>query len=112
MNVGEFLAETLEPLWRMTPSGHSRVPLLLDRSIKFVPVTDGFALPEFYRWLLLPFSERPVSGLHSVFDQVSHAQVAPSAVTALMLWSLAAFAELPSLCCLHVVCRCESYIRC
>ncbi len=59
MNVGEFLTDTLEPLWKMTAAG-SDAPLLLDRGAKLTPVTDGFQLPDFYHWLLFPFSQRPV----------------------------------------------------
>lgn len=62
MNVGEFLTDTLEPLWKMTAAG-SDAPLLLDRGAKLTPVTDGFQLPDFYHWLLFPFSQRPVSGI-------------------------------------------------
>lgn len=61
-NVYEVVSEALEPLWRMTPDGDGW-PLLLDRRAKLVPAVDGYPLPDFYHWLMLPFSERKVRAL-------------------------------------------------
>ena len=35
-------------------------PFIQDRRLKLVPATGGFQLPDFYHWLLLPFSRRQV----------------------------------------------------
>lgn len=58
-NVYEVVSEAIEPLWRMMPGGDGP-PLLLDRCAKLVPGIDGYPMPDFYHWLLLPFSERTV----------------------------------------------------
>ena len=55
----EVVSEAIEPLWRMMPGGDGP-PLLLDRRAKLVPGIDGYPMPDFYHWLLLPFSERTV----------------------------------------------------
>ena len=55
----EVVSEAIEPLWRMMPGGDG-APLLLDRRVKLVPGIDGYPMPDFYHWLLLPFSERKV----------------------------------------------------
>jgi hypothetical protein len=57
--VYEVVSEAIEPLWRMMPGGDG-LPLLLDRRAKLVPGVDGYPMPDFYHWLLLPFSERKV----------------------------------------------------
>jgi hypothetical protein len=59
-NVYEVVSEAIEPLWRMMPGGDGW-PLLLDRRAKLVPGIDGYPMPDFYHWLLLPFSHRKVS---------------------------------------------------
>lgn len=59
-NVYEVVSEAIEPLWRMMPEGEGW-PLLLDRRAKLVPSVDGYPMPDFFHWLLLPFSERKVS---------------------------------------------------
>ena len=56
-NLGEFYSQSLLPLADLFGGGH---PLLLDRRAKLTPITDSFHLPDFYHWLLLPFTEHKV----------------------------------------------------
>jgi hypothetical protein len=63
--VYEVVSEAIEPLWRMMPGGDGP-PLLLDRRAVLVPGIDGYPMPDFYHWLLLPFSKRKVGSRHCI----------------------------------------------